>query len=431
MHYKKNMDFFFKEHLHKLTKKEHKDAVKQLQDLLYTLKEEEEDEEEEEEDEEKEEELDREVLSKYNLFEDKNFYIYKIYKHIVDILMTTKDFIIYGGYLRDNILHDYMASIFYENDILLPTFDSDADKFLFYNDPKVDPKTSLRTLVPKDIDIVFLSLEAYTIFEDKLKAKCYIIKTKIEDPYHDDPNKDTDTQRLKIFISSNAGVTFLLSCDPKLIAKEYASVVITIDVTISNVYVPTSDFLCNSLMITSNGFVWKDPFVYQNVTSAIGIVNHKVEFLKEIQSQIHNMEAVCYQKDYSGPVYVQKHRMEKMVRKGWRIIFKNSKGCLTQINQAQEIDVCMVCREEFKEINNVPGFSKLYDGVAFGCCKCGYHPRCLAKLLENNSLYVHLVSYFHAYKCIQCSKYGIVVDAMSDLLNFLINLEYAFRIVLE
>ena len=134
---------FFKKHLHKLTKKEHKDAVKSIEDFLYTLKEE----EEEEEDEEDQEEVDRDVLTKYNLFQDKNFFIYKINKHIVDILMTTKDFVIYGGYLRDNILHDYMASMFYENDVLLAAH----DRWNYYNDPKVDSRTSMRTLVPKDI----------------------------------------------------------------------------------------------------------------------------------------------------------------------------------------------------------------------------------------------------------------------------------------
>ena len=412
---------FFKKHLHKLTKKEHKDAVKSIEDFLYTLKE-----EEEEEDEEDQEEVDRDVLTKYNLFQDKNFFIYKINKHIVDILMTTKDFVIYGGYLRDNILHHYMASMFYENDVLLAAH----DRWNYYNDPKVDSRTSMRTLVPKDIDIVFQSLEAYTIFEEKLKEKCYIIKTKIEDPYHDQDKDRHTTQRLKIFISSNAGVTFLSSCDPRLICKEYASVVVTIDVTISSTYTPTSDFLCNSLMLTSHGFIWKD-FVYQSVTSSIEIVDKKVSFLKEIERQIRNMEAVSYQTDCSGPVHVQKHRMEKMVKKGWRIIFENSKGRLSQITQEQEIEVCMVCREDFKEVNNVPGYSKLYDGVAFGCCKCGYHPRCLTKLLENSSLYVHLVAYYHAYKCIQCSKYSIGVNVMSDLMNFLINLEYAFRVVLD
>jgi hypothetical protein len=318
-----------------------------------------------------------------------------------------------------------MATKFYEGENTL----FEADNFVFYNDPKISPDSSMRTLVPKDIDIVFQSLEAYTIFEEKLHAKCYIVKTIIKDPY--DGNKDDNTKRLKIFVSSNPGINFLLCCDSKLINKDFASVVIVIDVTITATDIPPmSDFLCNSLMLTSKGFVWWQDFIYQNVTSSISMMNDNVSKLTEIERQIHKMEAVSYQANYSGPKHVQKHRMEKMVKKGWRIIFENNKGRLSQITQEQEIEVCMVCREDFKEINHVPGFSKLYDGVAFDCCKCGYHPRCLVNLLENDN-YVHLVAYYHAYKCIQCSKYSIGVGVMSDLINFLINLEYAFRVVLD
>lgn len=426
-------------YLRHLTKKEKEHCIKSIEECLQDVKDEDHDVIYQEETKNC---FEREVLTKYDLFHKQNFFIYKISKHIVEILMTTSNFLIYGGYLRDNILHDHMASKFYTRDSY-PFLLNSSESFAYYNDPKIDGDTSMRTLVPKDIDIVFHTFDDFTDFEKKLKAKGYKIMTKFAEndgKYFVDDPKDTLAQkeRRKLFVTSNIGINDLSQYDAKLISKDYVSCTVILDITICDKYVPASDFLCNSLLLTSKGFIFRDHicavernFFYENVTTAIK--DHEIDTmtLKEIQRQIACMEAVISKKDYGCP-RIDKHRMQKMITKGWQLIYRNPLGCLSQIKEKDEVDICMICRDDFEEVSNVPGFDRLYDGVKFDCCQCGYHPKCLTKLFERNSpnlLADHATRY--VYKCIQCSQKSIHIYDYNDMISYLVNMDFAFRQVKE
>lgn len=425
----------FTRYLWSLTKKEKEGCIKDMEECLENLKQGNDSVLHQEVS-----DVDRETLTKYNLFEKKNYFTYKMSKHIVDIILTLDDFILYGGYLRDNILHDNMASTFHTKECF-PFFLSPVDIFDLYNDPKVDSNTSMRTLVPKDIDVVFHTFESYVEFERKLKSKGYHYFVKLAEDHGkyfiDDNDKHLQKDRRKLLVSSNIGIRDLHRYDTKLISKEYITTTIVIDVTICKDYVPSSDFLCNSLQLTSRGFIFKDHisnvergFYYQNVSGVIKEHENDTNLLTEIHDQIVKMEAVIQRRDYACP-RIDKHRMIKMIVKGWKLIFKNLTGCLSQIVQEDDIDMCMICRDEFHVVNDVPGFQLLHDGVKFSCCQCGYHPKCLAKLFEkpsSNLIYGHQK---YVYKCIQCSRISIHIGDHNDLLSYLINMDYAFREIFE
>ena len=56
----------------------------------------------------------RKVLNDYKLFQDPNYYRYILSKRIVDaVLSVSADAVVYGGYIRDNILHQHMSKSFY------------------------------------------------------------------------------------------------------------------------------------------------------------------------------------------------------------------------------------------------------------------------------------------------------------------------------
>lgn len=55
--------------------------------------------------------------------------------------LIDNDGVIFGGYVRDTVIHDHYASLFFEKH---------HDK---YDDPTFDPETKHRLLVPKDIDV--------------------------------------------------------------------------------------------------------------------------------------------------------------------------------------------------------------------------------------------------------------------------------------
>lgn len=66
---------------------------------------------------------------------------YKMMLRVVSILLE-RGVVIFGGYVRDKLIHDHHAEAFYEK--------SQSGKK--YNDPLFDPDTVLRLMVPKDID---------------------------------------------------------------------------------------------------------------------------------------------------------------------------------------------------------------------------------------------------------------------------------------
>lgn len=71
------------------------------------------------------------------------------YKFISQVAKDIQDLggVIFGGFVRDKMIHDHFATKYYENPNNSNNFDAS------YSDPSWDPETVHRLLVPKDIDV--------------------------------------------------------------------------------------------------------------------------------------------------------------------------------------------------------------------------------------------------------------------------------------
>lgn len=355
----------------------------------------------------------RQLLDKYNLFKKRNYYIHYMSKRICDaILSVSADTVIYGGFIRDNLLHDHMATSFYE------TYSTHEE----YNNPKIDNKTMFRTLVPQDIDVLFNRRRDYEILCLALKALGFVVSMDYDvRPYKGSEN-DISCERFKVQIFSNMELQ-QLKTHTRLQDKEFIKTYVSMDVTISGIYRPTGyDFTCNSLRMSSNGIITNTPFFFESVNDMIEQQRMKVECVMNIKDQISRMEAYCSLANCTLNVPDLK-RVKKMFEKGWRMML-DTKIKFGQIINSVE-DCCSICRYDCVEIANVPGVHKLYNGVKFNCCSAVYHPMCLMKTLTTTSYstsVIHITESVIKYKCIQCAQECIervVLDHMVKFLRFL------------
>ena len=352
----------------------------------------------------------RKLLDKYNLFKKRNYFIHYMSKRICDaILSVSADTVIYGGFIRDNLLHDHMATTFYK------TYSTHEE----YNNPRIDKKTMFRTLVPQDIDVLFNSRRDYEILCLALKALGFVVSMDYDVRSYKGAENDILSERFKVKIFSNMELQQLKE-NVRLQDKEFIKTYVSMDVTISGIYRPIGcDFMCNSLRMTSNGIITNTPFFFESVNDMIEKQRMKMEWVMKINNQISRMEAYCalYHCTLNVP---DLHRVKKMFDKGWRMIV-DTKIKLGQIINSVE-DCCSICRDDCVEIANVPGMHRLYNGVKFDCCSAVYHPMCLMKTLTTTSYstsVVHITDSVIKYKCIQCAQECIERVVLEDMEKFL------------
>jgi hypothetical protein len=354
----------------------------------------------------------RSLLQKYNLFEKKNYFIHYMSKRICDaILSVSADTVIYGGFIRDNLLHDHMATIFYE------TYETFED----YNNPTIDKATMFRTIVPRDIDVVFQRRRDYDVFCLALKAMSFEVGIpSVSSPYGGD---DDTNEKFKVNIYSNMELQKLRT-NKRLQDMEFLHTFVSLDVTINGFYRhKTADFECNSLRMNCNGIISDLPVLFESVDNVLIQQKLKLESAIKIKDQISRMEAYCSINRHIL-IVPDLHRVSKMFEKGWRIMVNTQYKLGQIINKAE--DCCALCRDDIVEIANVPGVHRLYNGLQFECCSAAYHPACLMNILKTtgqlSASVIPIRDNLIKYKCIQCSRESIdaiLLSPMVKLLNFL------------
>lgn len=349
-----------------------------------------------EKEEDDDDDAERKTLDRYHLFQKQNYFKHYMLRTLSDILISAGKAYIYGGLLRDNILHDYMAVKFYDKEI--------GVTYEVYNNPKTDKETSLRTLVPTDIDVLFHSFQNYEQFLTKAKLLGYNVSYGSTCDGYETPQKDGEVcSRFKLEINTNMGVQDLKRENPRFIDMDFVTLFITVDVTISGVYVPSYDFLCNSLILSRDGFIFRDAHYFSSVKSFIEAKQTQLKHVMTIEEQIQKMEAVMMADHFNTTPVPSKHRVLKMAKKGWRFKYEDDISDKFMIQRDNDEDCCIVCREKFKETANVPGMHQLFDGLKFSCCSAVYHPLCLIELLKKSRNGIRIDDNFIRYQCIQCS----------------------------
>lgn len=244
------------------------------------------------------------------------------------------DAIVFGGAVRDLILHNYTASKFY-------TLCCSRAK---YNDPTIHPELSDRFLLPKDIDF-FMKHSDFIPFKSYLyKRGFYYKEQKKMDLTYVNPQLDHGQYKLV-----KAEIIYF----DKKNKKSYP---ILLDIILCDrVVIPDmdTDFSVNKLLMTKKG-----------------IVASKCEWTyDEIIKHIHNKEAYCNST-------ISDRRYEKLDKKGWKITTKYS-IFVFKLRTNEEEETCVICLDNLKvgELEVTPRDCK---------CKYSYCKSCLKYSLKSS-----------------------------------------------
>ncbi len=303
------------------------------------------------------------------------------YKHIGQIIINKCDGIIFGGYVRDSILHDHYASEFYKNH----TGFCSEELNIKYVDIDYNIETINRLLLPTDIDVylpnnnfkqlvIELLNNNYTIHKkiirkgsqyfnnidiniaDKLTHIILYIKPSLSKVYEILSQIILNTDEIKSILKKMKKELFIIKLD-----------VFISDIKLNDPFFGEIDFECNSLYLTKHGIS-----ISNKLTKSLTFLetNNK---LQEIINNIIKKKAIWINPNIK--------RIYKMFIKEWNI--DHNKVYLHSNEENYEKNICLICQEDI-------------DFLSFKmkCCNGYMHVNCFIELLNSEN----------SNKCIHCNK---------------------------
>ena len=268
--------------------------------------------------------------------------------HIRWLLITTLmrnivkryDVVIFGGAVRDFVLHNYCASKFYEV--------CERNK---YNDATIHPELSDRFLLPTDIDF-FIKSSQYDLFKSYIYRRGFY--------YAEEKKMDMTYVNPELVHGQYTLIKAEIMFVNKKNKKSYSIKLDTI--LCDRVVIPPmdTDFSVNKLLMTRNGIVASNCEWSYN----------------QILEHIHNKEAYCNST-------ISDRRYEKLQKKGWKLI-TNYSTFVFKIRTNEEEECCIICLDNLKigELEITPRECK---------CKYSYCRSCLKFSLKSS-------------RCLMCKK---------------------------
>lgn len=270
---------------------------------------------------------------------------WKLMKTIVESIQEA-DGTVFGGYVRDSIIHDHYASEFYAKA---------ADKGR-YSDESYMPETSMRTYTPRDIDCFMLTSNLDT-FKDSLKGKklkMQVLNVTGTNMYFG-LSRDIVHAKVKVSFSMN----HLLKS-----AIDTRAFEVYVDVLHSKVDGEPPfkhlDFDCNAIVLTpQNEYKLSGLVTIDTPFKRLAKMNSILENIKRQEARVWDTD-VCYK------------RVNHMLDKRWKIYGPNT--TLYRLDSEKE-DTCPICIESYKK----------YDAVVVNTCCPGskMHRQCAAKMSES------------------------------------------------
>jgi hypothetical protein len=246
---------------------------------------------------------------------------WKLMQQIVGSIQTTQG-IIFGGYVRDRIIHDHYADLFYQN--------SENQNYR-YGDPLFKPESLLRLLIPNDIDC-FMHSSQIIVFKNILENNLLKIQ-EIHDAipcsiYFPDVGPHILHTKWKITFATNPILKELL---------KFKQIEVAIDILhsdIPNLKPPfgTIDFECNGIILTSDNDYKLADNIGKNLSP-----KDKLNKINSIIEDIINLKAVVY---YDN---LPKYRIINMIKKNWTI---KTRSFITE--EKSDNDVCFICLDIVK-----------------------------------------------------------------------------------
>ena len=287
---------------------------------------------------------------------------YVMMKELVDLVIKS-DGEVYGGYVRDFILHDYKSTVFFKENKTATSVD--------FNNVECSPHTLDRLLVPKDIDVHFSKMSDYQNFRRLLRTKCFRACTNKCIRMHMYTKRHV-TLEISASITERdlAHISPLLRSKIPLVTIPFS---VNMDVNISADELESEtdlDFECNGLVMNSRGIE-----LCKRLSSSY---NHEGRFrtLMRIIEDIRNKVARV--------VSLKGSRWDKMAdRPGWTLIGPNIEKHPLGGTE------CLLCHDA---INS----DEVYK---FSCCSATYHLSCMIDVINIGS-----TSVYSTHKCPHCRK---------------------------
>jgi hypothetical protein len=295
---------------------------------------------------------------------------------------------LFGGYVRDAIIHDHGAKEFY-------TYKADAKKegLLYRCDGHHHQSFKSRTTVPNDIDCVLDSedmektlfatlqstrLDVHRVF-NRPCAKAYLPRLRVEDGaighirYRiricpaDDSRADLES-KLKEYFGPDDIYPFFNSAINKFFRATDVQTKLMPTVRVDVLFFRTPqqllppfgvpDFECNSLYMTPDGVIHAQD-------------NGATE--RRVIDDILHFRAVQYDDE------VDVYRVEKMIAKQWKIVpkYKHIVAVWTFLCGGKP---CAMCHEAL-----TPDYFERKDYFRLKCCEALYHTKCLREAITHGS----------------------------------------------
>jgi len=344
---------------------------------------------------------------------------YQIKKEIAEIILRTGGHI-FGGYVRDKLLHDSHAQKFYRL--------HDTERVSLYSDLTTNPELSGRWVCPNDIDCYMTADNVAKMILDLEAAKMHVRKVFERDPTDYLPNLNIPSGTMrhhkyvvnifnKYHISDIAVTirTMLHQNTINLIGEEletflrglhrqrnlgstnkFANIHIDIFCPVvaadfSKYEAPFSnlDFECNGLIYTATG-IHLSRSVCGNNQLAIQMPLNNFQKLAKVIDDIDNRIAKVVSLDVSSS------RINKMINKEWNI--EGDQFQIVDIRDHREgigaevasVSCCLICHENFSVIN--PAY-KMH------CCQANYHLGCLIQTCNEGVAAIRRTG-----NCVMCRK---------------------------
>ena len=338
------------------------------------------------------------------------------FKKLVGSIVLNAGGMIFGGYVRDSIIHDYYSKKYYESckqDAI-----SIEEEQIRYMDPDFYPDTKDRYLNPEDIDCFFKSFTQLKAFEELLNhsklchtkifvrddASKYLTRLNIPEntishirykiSHLHNPKKTM--LRLLLKNSFNRLIqselyetieTFINQLEEKI--KNYSEVIVDILILKTNTHIEfsppfgTLDFECNGLLLTKQGLTIANDIKELN-NDPFGFISDITKQTSIIQDIILKKARLIRKIGYT----IDPYRIEKMKEKGWELVYGDFLNVVSTKSIDPE-DVCIICHESVKET----------DHYKLKCCSARYHKKCLIDASLTGSAAMSQTN-----KCVMCKQ---------------------------
>lgn len=318
--------------------------------------------------------------------------IWKMMSKIKDIILDN-DGMIFGGFVRDSILHDHFAQEFYR--LAEEAEEEDHGNVCFgdYCEPCVLPETWERTTVPSDIDF-YIPEQKLEEFKKSLVENRFRINSKfVRDPrtyfQNFDNKKDNTMRHHRLYISPDlksvkeelANLFIDVSAIKQMLGNMRLPFIkldiITSSKNITEPFFSPVDFECNALYLTKHGISMAESLSGFDIVEKTRKIINICDDITKKQTKLVN---------------AQGFRTRKLVEKGWTIYDNN----ITTIMDDSYEGYCIICHDSVEELH-----------IKSQCCDCRFHPNCLAKS----------IIYGNMKNCVMCKQNCNLSSKHLDMLH--------------